>query len=160
MGADCVGIRRRPVLGAPPGFTRVTGLASLDVELPHADVLVLASAATGETEGLLSRERIALLAKGAIVVNVARGSLLDEEALAEALSAGRIRGAFLDVFRREPPGSDSPLWNQPGLFLSPHVSGVSPARFWEREMALFLDNWRRYRAGQPLRNLVDKQAGY
>jgi phosphoglycerate dehydrogenase-like enzyme len=160
MGATCVGVRRRPGLGAPRGFGRVAGIESLDRELAGADVVVLASAATPETVGLLDRRRIALLGRGAIVVNVARGSLLDEAALCVALREGRIRGAFLDVFATEPLDRENPLWDQPGLFISPHVSGVSPAGFWRREMALFIENWRRYRQGAPLRNLVDKQAGY
>jgi phosphoglycerate dehydrogenase-like enzyme len=160
LGARCVGVRRRPGLGTPAGFLRVAGTEQLNDELPAADVVVLAAPGTAETASLLNRERIALLRRGAIVVNVARGTLLDTHALADALTDGRIRGAFLDVFSTEPLPPQDPLWRQRGVFISPHVSGVSPASFWKRQAALFVDNWRRYKSGEPLRNLVDKQAGY
>jgi phosphoglycerate dehydrogenase-like enzyme len=94
------------------------------------------------------------------VVNVARGALVDEAALVKLLQQGRLRGAVLDVFRQEPLPASSPLWHLPNALVAPHVSPVSPGRFWPRQLDLFLDNWRRYGRGEPLRNLVDKQAGY
>jgi phosphoglycerate dehydrogenase-like enzyme len=160
FGATCVGIRRRPEQGAPEGFARVAALASLDEELVEADIVVLAAPLTEETSGILNAVRINRLRAGAIVVNVARGALLDEEALAAAASTGRIRGAVLDVFRQEPLASESPLWQLRSILITPHVSPVSPGRFWPRQLELFLDNWRRYLHGIPLKNLVDKQAGY
>ena len=160
FGAECVGVRRRPELGAPPGFARVVDPGKLDAELPAADVVVLAAPYTGETDGLLDRRRIGGLKAGSIVVNVGRGALLDEAALAEAVAAGRIRGAVLDVFQQEPLAASSPLWQLRSILVLPHVSPVSPGRFWDRQLALLLDNWTRYRTGQPLRNLVDKRAGY
>ena len=160
LGATCVGVRRRPRLGTPQGFSRVVGPDALDVELPRADVLVLAAPLTADTKELMDRRRLELLPRGAIVVNVARGALLDEDAVAELLASGRLRGAVLDVFRQEPLAGDSPLWQLPNALVVPHVSPVSPGRFWPRQLDLFLDNWRRYVSGQPLRNLVDKQAGY
>jgi phosphoglycerate dehydrogenase-like enzyme len=132
----------------------------MDAELPSADVLVLAAPLTPETRTLLTAERLALLPAGAIVSNIGRGALVDEQALAAALVSGRLRGAALDVFAREPLASDSPLWHLPQVLHTPHVAGVSPRLFWGRLRALFLDNWTRYRAGDPLRNLVDKHAGY
>lgn len=160
LGATCVGIRRRPELGAPEGFTRVVGPSALDEELPKTDVLVLAAPLTADTSELITRARLERLAPRAIVVNVARGALLDERAVAELLAAGRLRGAVLDVFREEPLAETSPLWQLPNALVVPHVSPVSPGGFWPRELDLFLDNWRRYVSGRPLRNLVDKQAGY
>jgi phosphoglycerate dehydrogenase-like enzyme len=160
LGARCAGIRRRPDRGAPEGFERVAGPDALDDELRQADVVVLSAPLTASTSGLLTAARLDLLPEDAIVVNVARGSLLDEGALAERLRAGRLRGAVLDVFGAEPLPPDSPLWTLPQVLLTPHVAAVSPRRFWERELALFFDNWDRYRRGLPLRNLVDKQAGY
>jgi phosphoglycerate dehydrogenase-like enzyme len=159
MGARVIGVRRRPEKGSVAGFEAVVGPPELDAELALADVVVIAAPSTPATQQLLNRQRIALLRPHAVVVNVARGTLLDEDALVEALGAGRLRGAFLDVVRTEPLPPDSPIWSRRGVFITPHVSGVS-GMFWQREMALFLDNWRRYRAGTPLRNIVDKEAGY
>jgi phosphoglycerate dehydrogenase-like enzyme len=160
FGTTVVGIRRRPELGPPEGFERVAGAAAIEEELRRADIVVVAAPATPATEGLLTAERLALLPRGAIVVNVARGSLVDEEALVAALREGRLRGAVLDVFRREPLASESPLWQLPNVLLTPHVSPVSPAGFWRRELALFLGNWKAWVLGQPMRNVVDKNAGY
>lgn len=160
LGARCTGIRRRVHLGVPAGFERVVGLDALDAELPSHDVVVLAAPLTGETSGLLTAERLDLLPSNAIVVNVARGAMLDEDALVERLVTNRLRGAVLDVFRTEPLASTSALWQLRQVLLTPHVSPVSPGRFWPRQLDLFLDNWHRYVRGRPLRNVVDKQAGY
>jgi phosphoglycerate dehydrogenase-like enzyme len=160
LGATCVGIRRRPELGAPEGFAAVAGMADLDAELPRADVLVLAAPLTADTMELMTRARLARLSRHAIVVNVARGAMLDEEALADMLEADQLRGAVLDVFREEPLATTSRLWQLRSALVIPHVSPVSPGRYWPRQLDLFLDNWHSYAAGQPLRNLVDKQAGY
>jgi phosphoglycerate dehydrogenase-like enzyme len=160
LGATVTGIRRNPARGVPEGFSRVAGPAALDAELASADVLVLAAPLTPETRTLLTAARLALLPPGAIVSNIGRGALIDEEALVAALRSGRLRGAALDVFQREPLASDSPLWHLPQVLHTPHMAGVSPRLFWDRLSALFLDNWERYRASGPLRNLVDKHAGY
>ena len=160
LGAECVGVRRRPELGAPPGFTRVIGTGALDSELPAADVVVLAAPLTDASRGLMTPGRLQGLKRGAILVNVARGALVDEAALAEALRSGRVRGAVLDVFVQEPLASDSPLWHLRSALLTPHISPVSPGKFWPRALDIFCDNWARYARGEPLRNLVDKHAGY
>lgn len=160
LGAICVGIRRHPDRGAPPGFQRVAAPEALDAELAAADVVVLATPLTEESKGLFSADRLKRLKAGGILVNVARGALIDEDALAAELRSGRLRGAVLDVFREEPLAADSPLWQLRSALLTPHISPVSPGRFWPRALELFCDNWRRYDRGDPLRNLVDKQAGY
>jgi phosphoglycerate dehydrogenase-like enzyme len=160
LGVHCVGVRRRPELGVPPGFDRVIGFEAIDGELPDADVVVLAAPLTDETRNLLDARRLDALSPRAIVVNVARGALLDESALTDRLRAGRVRGAALDVFLEEPLASDSPLWQLRSVLVTPHVSPVSPGRFWTRELDLFLDNWRRFERGETLRNVVDKRAGY
>ena len=160
LGARCIGVRRRPSLGAPKGFERVIGFEAIETELPNADVVVLAAPLTEQTRGVLSAPRLDLLQPSALVVNVARGALVDEGALIERLRSGRIRGAALDVFQEEPLASDSPLWQLRSALVTPHISPVSPGRFWARELDLFLDNWRRFVRGDPLRNLVDKRAGY
>jgi phosphoglycerate dehydrogenase-like enzyme len=160
LGATCVGVRRRPELGVPPGFTTVVGPDGLDGELAQAEVLVLAAPLTSGTSRLMTRERLARLPAGAIVVNVARGALMDEEALADLLEGGRLCGAVLDFFNEEPLSPASRLWGIRSALVVPHVSPVSPGRFWPRSLDLFIDNWHRYSNGQPLRNLVDKHAGY
>jgi phosphoglycerate dehydrogenase-like enzyme len=160
LGARVTGVRRRVELGPPPGFDRVITMADLDRALPDHDVVVLAAPLTPETKGLLTGARLDLLPRGAIVVNVARGALLDEVALVDRLERGRLRGAVLDVFREEPLASTSPLWHLRQILLTPHISPVSPGRFWPRQLDLFLSNWARYVGGQPLINQVDKNAGY
>ena len=160
LGAVCVGVRRTAGGEVPAGFARVVTGGALDAELPGADVVVLAAPSTPETDGLLDARRLALLPDGAIVVNVGRGALADEPALAAALAEGRLRGAVLDVAAREPLPADSPLWALPNVLLTPHVSPTSPGRFWGRMLDLFVDNWDRYRRGAPLRNVVDAGAGY
>jgi phosphoglycerate dehydrogenase-like enzyme len=160
LGARCVGLRRHPDRPHSPAFARVAGLEALDAELPAADILVLAVPLTGHTRALMSAERLDRLPPGAILVNVARGQLVDERALADRLATGTLRGAVLDVFEVEPLPPDSPLWGLRRALVTPHVSGVSPRRFWEREVALILENWSRYQRRDPLRNLVDLEAGY
>jgi phosphoglycerate dehydrogenase-like enzyme len=160
LGATCVGLRRRPELGAPEGFERVAGPAALDAELPLADVVVLTAPLTQESAGWFTADRLKRLKDGSILVNVARGALIDENALVAELQTKRLRGAVLDVFQAEPLASDSPLWQLRTVLLTPHISPVSPGRFWPRALEIFRDNWRRYDRGEPLRNLVDKQAGY
>jgi phosphoglycerate dehydrogenase-like enzyme len=160
LGAWCTGIRRRPERGVPEGFAEVAGADALDALLPRHDILVVAAPATPATRALVTADRLDRLPRGAIVANVARGSLLDEEALAARVAAGRLRGAVLDVFGREPLPEDSPLWALPSVLITPHVSGVSPRGFWRRELELLVDNWHRFASGRPLRNVVDKGAGY
>ncbi|HET8771777.1 MAG TPA: D-2-hydroxyacid dehydrogenase [Gemmatimonadaceae bacterium] len=160
LGARTTGVRRRPELGAPAGFDAIHGPDAIDSLLPTADVLVLAAALTNDTRTVLDARRFALLGKDTIVCNVGRGPLLDEAALIAALQAGRLRGAVLDVFEKEPLAADSPLWQLERVVHTPHVSGVSPRRFWDRLQDLILDNWARYRAGRAMRNVVDKRAGY
>jgi phosphoglycerate dehydrogenase-like enzyme len=160
LGCSCTGIRRRPELGIPAGFAAVGGPDDIDRLLPDADVVIVAAPQTAATRAVLDAGRFALLPKGAIVVNVARGALIDDAALLEALDGGNLRGAVLDVFHTEPLPPDSPYWRHPGVLITPHVSGVSPRRQWSRALDLFEDNWRRWAAGAPLRNVVDLDAGY
>ena len=160
LGCPCTGLRRRPDAPLPAGFDRAGTLDDIDRELPDADIVVLATPLTPLTRGVLSASRINCLKAGAIVVNVARGALLDEDALTRKLAGGGLRGAVLDVFAEEPLPVTSPLWGMRNVLITPHVAAVSPRLFWKRELELFLDNWERYRAGMPLRNRIDKHAGY
>jgi len=160
LGGSCSGIRRNPDKGVPPGFDRVEGPGALAGMVAGCDLLIITAPATNETRQLVTTDILDRLSPGAIVVNVSRGSLMDEEALAARIASGRLRGAVLDVFREEPLPSESPLWTLPGVLVTPHVSGVTKRGFWRRELALFLNNWHRYASGRPLRNVVDKTAGY
>ncbi|NBW67041.1 oxidoreductase [bacterium] len=132
----------------------------MDAELPHADIVVLAAPLTPKTRRLLTAARLALLPRGAIVCNVSRGALVEEPALIAALRSGHLRGAVLDVFAQEPLERDSPLWALPQVVITPHISGVSTRKFWDRLSALFLENWAEYREGRPMRNVVDRATGY
>ncbi|TQM02329.1 D-2-hydroxyacid dehydrogenase [Pseudonocardia kunmingensis] len=127
--------------------------------LPRADWLVLAAPLTDATRGMLDADALALLRPSARVINVGRGALVVEPDLVEALRAGRIAGAALDVFAAEPLPAGSPLWELPGVIVSPHMSGDLIG--WRESLVeVFRDNLARYRAGEPLRNVVDKSLGY
>ena len=158
LGMRVAGTRRNGGDG-PAGVEVLVGDGALDRLLPRSDVLVVTVPLTGETRGMIGAAELARLPAGAVLVNVARGGVVDEAALAEALASGRLRGAGLDVFAREPLPEDSPLWALPNVLVTPHVSGTSH-RYWRRQTDLILDNLRRYLAGEPLRNRVDKEAGY
>jgi phosphoglycerate dehydrogenase-like enzyme len=108
---------------------------------------------------MIGARELARLPVGAVVVNVARGGVVAEGALADALGAGRLRGAGLDVFAEEPLPGTSALWGLANVLVTPHVSATSH-RFWRRQADLIVDNVGRYLAGRPLRNTVDKRAGY
>lgn len=158
LGMSVAGVRRRPARG-PAGLRWVGGPDDLARLAGESDVLVIAAPHTTATAGAVGRAVLARLPRDAIVVNVARGSLLDEGALLELLVAGRLRGAALDVFTTEPLPPGHPLWRHPRVLVSPHVAAVT-TRFWERETALIVANIGRYLAGAPLDNLVDPDAGY
>jgi phosphoglycerate dehydrogenase-like enzyme len=125
----------------------------LDELLPRADSVVITLPLTTETRGLIDRRRIGLLKPGAILVNIGRGPVLDEDALIDALRSGRVRGAALDVFATEPLPPDSPLWELDNVILSPHTAAQS-VRENERIVELFADNLRRYLAGEELRSRI------
>ena len=131
----------------------------LDELLPQADSVVITLPATDETRGLLDRRRLALLRQGAILVNVGRGAVVDEEALVDALRSGHLRGAALDVFAEEPLPADSPLWGLDNVILSPHTAALS-VRENERIVELFADNLARYLAGEDLRSEIDTTLFY
>ena len=141
------------------GVDRVEPTDRLDELLPEADVLVLAVPHTALTDRILDARRLALLKTDAILVNIARGDIVDEAALAEALASGRLRGAALDVFEQEPLPPESPLWDLPNVFVSPHSASTVAAEN-ERIVELFQENIRRYLEGQPLLNLLDKELLY
>jgi phosphoglycerate dehydrogenase-like enzyme len=152
-------IDRDPRAAATEVVDRLLGPEDLTTVLAGSDYVVLSVPHTRETDGLIGAAELGVMKGSAVLINVARGRIVDEQALIEALRAGSIRGAGLDVFRDEPLPEGSPLWELDNVCLSPHLGGVSP-RFWERETELILENTRRYLAGEPMLNVVDKQAGY
>lgn len=138
---------------------RVFSAAQLDDALPQADFVVLAAPETPETFHLLDARRMALMKPNAYLINVARGSLVDEAALIESLRRGAIAGAALDVTAQEPLPSDSPLWSLDNCVITPHTSGVTDF-YWQRQTELLLENLDRWFSGRELLNRVDLARGY
>ena len=135
-----------------PGVQSVPATALHEV-LPSADWLVLACALTADTRGLIGARQLALLPAHCGVVNISRGDVVDESALIDALRAGRLAGAYLDVFAQEPLPEGSPLWNLPNVIVTPHSAGFSDGNE-ERVADMFLANLGRWARGEPLRNRV------
>jgi phosphoglycerate dehydrogenase-like enzyme len=159
LGATVVGIRRRPDAEVPTGIVRVDGPERLHELLPSFDVVVICAPQTSQTRHLIGARELSLMRRDALLVNVSRGKLIHEAALAEALQSDGIGGAALDVFEHEPLAADSPLWTLPNVLITPHTAGFRPDH-WDAATSLFADNLRRYEAGEPLLNVVDKNAGY
>ena len=175
LGARVIAVKRttpqpgeadlEPVGGRLPLGSRIElvhGTSGLDALLRESDAVVVAAPDTVETRGLIDGAAIGRMKPGAVLVNVARGKIVDQAALATALVEGRIRGAGLDVFSKEPLPSDHPLWALPNVVLTPHVSAVTRG-FWRRETDLIVRNLERYLTDAPIsewENVVDKRAGY
>ncbi|MDQ1013925.1 D-2-hydroxyacid dehydrogenase [Streptomyces afghaniensis] len=142
-----------------PDFGTVHGSTTVTSALGEADYVVLAAPLTKGTRGMVDASVLAAMKPGARLINVGRGGLVDEEALIDHLAAGRLAGAALDVFGQEPLPAESPLWDMPGVMISPHTAGETTG---EREalVEVFLDNLTRHVEGRPLRNVVDKRRGY
>ena len=159
FGAHVVGVRRRTDQPVPDGVAAVVARDRLAEELPLADVVVVAAADTSGTVRLIGAPELALMKDDAVLVNVSRGSLIDETALTRTLETGRLRGAALDVFEQEPLAAGSPLWARSDVLVTPHVAGFHK-NHWDIVIGTFTENLRRFAAGQPLVNRVDKKAGY
>jgi glyoxylate/hydroxypyruvate reductase len=155
MGMCTLGLatQARPV----PAFDRVFGADELGSFLCPLDILVLCLPLTDRTRGFLGHEELALLKESAILVNVARGALIDELSLVEALENRRIRAAILDVFEQEPLPKDSPLWSMENVTVTSHHAGLNVP---DAVIDFFLENLQRYRSGIPLRGEVDLARGY
>ena len=158
LGMRVLATRRRGTDG-PEGVEVHAGPQALGAVLPRADYLVVTLPGTAETRGLVDGAALARLPRGAVVVNVGRGEVVDHEALVAALRSGHLRGAGLDVFATEPLPAASPLWSLANVLLTPHVSATSH-RFWERATALIVENVGRYLRGEELLNQVDTTRGY
>jgi phosphoglycerate dehydrogenase-like enzyme len=160
LGMRVLVVRQHPQRESGMGHEIKTfGPDRLDDVISQSDFLVLAAPHTDTTRRLVNAERLGRMKPTAYVVNVARGALIDEAALTDALRNHRIGGAALDVFDHEPLPADSPLWELDNLLITPHTAATSD-KMWERHYALIKENLRRYFAGEPLLGLVDKQVGY
>ncbi len=149
FGLRTTGIRRDPAAGLPPGFGAVAGYADLPDLLPGTAWLVLACPFTEQTRGLIGARALGLLPRGAHLVDVSRGGVVEEAALLEALRTGHLAGAFLDVFAVEPLPAGSPFWDLPNVIVSPHSAGASDG-LPERVAAIFCANLGRWRRGAAL----------
>lgn len=142
-------------------YDKVLSVNQLDTVLPETDLLAMSLPATAETRGILSRERLALLPKGAYIVNVGRGSAIDEDALADALDSGRLAGAALDVFQTEPLPEGNRLWKTKNLLITPHVAGNMTLPYTkDKNVNMFLEDLENFTKGAQLHYLVDKKLGY
>ena len=162
LGMRVVGTRRNPRPGEPlpAGFSELGGANDLDRLLPASDFVVICCHWTPETTRLFDKRRFALMKAGSVLVNLARGEIVDEEALAEALARDHLRGVVLDVyvgeFEHPPPAR---LWSDPRVLVTPHISGASDENR-HGAIDLFCDNLRAYLGGRPLRNVIDWERGY
>jgi phosphoglycerate dehydrogenase-like enzyme len=154
-----VRVLRRDPRRAVPGAEAVWGPERLHELLGWADFVVLSVPLTAETRGLIGEAELRAMRSDAFLINIARGEVVDEEALARCLRAGGLAGAALDVFDQEPLPAGHPFWSLPNLVITPHISGYTPTYF-DRMLGIFEDNLGRYLEGRPLVNVVDKQAGY
>lgn len=159
LGAEVTGVRRRLDRPRPEGVSAVVDTDSWRERLPDADVVVIAAPQTTRTRRFFGASELAAMRRSAVVINVSRGKLLDEQALARSLADGQLAGAGLDVFEHEPLPPSSPLWDLPNAIITPHVASFREDH-WDVATDLFAENLRRFDAGQPLLNVVDKAAGY
>jgi glyoxylate/hydroxypyruvate reductase A len=157
-----IGTRRHPHRGQTlaPGFRELGGAGDLDRFLPESDFVVICCQWTPETTHLFNRERFATMKAGSVLINVARGEIVDEDALADALQRDHLRGAALDVYVGEFEHTPmAQLWSDPKVLITPHISAASDQNR-HGAIKVFCDNLRAYLDGQPLRNVVDWELGY
>ena len=159
LGARVTGIRRRAAAEPVPGVVAVLPPDRLRAAIAEADVIVITAPHTRDTRGLIGPATLGAMKPAAVLVNVSRGRLVDEQALAAALQAGRLAGAALDVFEDEPLPGDSPLWSLPNVLITPHTSAAR-LNHWDVATDLFAENLGRFERGEGLMNVVDKKRGY
>lgn len=158
LGMKVLGYRRNPGQ-SDPNVDEMFGPEGLNDLIARSDWVVLTVAATPETDGLIGENQLRAMKPSAYIINIARGKVIDEEALIAALGKKWIAGAGLDVFAREPLPEDSPLWDMKNVIITPHFAGATPY-YIDRLMDIFTENLRRYQAGEPLINVVNKTLGY
>ncbi len=142
-------------------FDRMLKTEELDDVLPDTDLLVMSLPDTPQTRGILSRERINLLPDDAYIVNVGRGSAIDEDALADSLDEDKLAGAALDVFSTEPLPSGNRLWNTKNLLITPHVAGnLTLEHTLDKNVEMFCEDLKNFLEGKPLKHILDKNKGY
>jgi phosphoglycerate dehydrogenase-like enzyme len=159
LGVDVWGLGRDNGHYELDELSRMITRAELDAALPEVDLVILSSPLTSDTEGMLGATQIALMKSDAIVINVSRGQLLDQDALADALAEGRLAGACLDVFTEEPLPAGHRIWELDNVIISPHsASTVSTEN--QDLVSLFLENLAHLRRGEPMRNVYERARGY
>lgn len=159
LGVEVWGTRRHPEAGVPEGVARLIDQKGIREVLPEVDALVLSCPLTEETRLMIDRPEVEALKPGAVIINVARGQVINETAMIEGLKSGRIKGAALDVFEVEPLPEDSPMWDLPNVLISPHSASTVNAEN-SRIVDIFLDNLERFTRGEKLRNLYERERGY
>ena len=157
FGMNVIGVQRTP--RDTPHVDTMVGLEQLSEVLPETQYLVVCLPLTSETTGLVDHAMLGHLPAGAVLVDISRGGVVQESAVVDALERGHLRGAALDVFEQEPLAPESPLWNNPKVLLTPHVSGTNP-RYMEKAIEVFIANARRLVAGQPALTPVDTERRY
>jgi len=159
FGMRIVAVRKHVDRGAPAVVAEVWPPERLPRLLSTSDVVVLSAPLTAETSGIVGRDALRQVKRGALLINIGRGQLLDEQAVLEALNDGRLGGAALDVFTSEPLDPASPFWDLANVIVTPHISGAM-GDYWTPLVELFAENLRRFESGKVLLNVVDKRAGY
>lgn len=149
----------RDMAAAPTSVDELLRPQALSTLLKQSDFVVLSVPLTRETEGLIGEPELTTMKKDAILINVSRGKIVQEQVLVKALREGKIGGAGLDVFEEEPLPFSSELWDMENVIITPHVAGSTP-HYWARVCDIFCENLKRYTSGQPLINVIDKKAGY
>jgi glyoxylate/hydroxypyruvate reductase A len=159
VGMRVIATRRTDDAGHVPDVDLLVPRADLRVLLRAADYLVLATPHTPDTEGLIGRAELAAVKRGAVLINVSRGVVVDEAAMIDALRAGHLGGAALDVLAQEPPAPENPLWDMPNVLMSPHSASTVETEN-ARLTDLFCENLDRYLRGAPLMNVFDRDRLY
>jgi len=159
LGMRVIAVREHPEKGRPANVATVLGLTQVEELLRESDYVVLAAPLTAQTKGLMNAGRLSRMKPNACLINVGRGPLVDDVALANALREKKIGSAALDVFTEERLAADSPLWERENLLITQHTAAVTE-KFWDRHNPLIRENLRRYLAGEPLLAVVDKAKGY